>query len=263
MMAPVMLEDLAGGTATAHASAHTKGSWTTAIASTADDYDALFVILNTGTSGTTRGFIDIAVGGAGSEVVIASNLAIANLARLCVPFMLPVAIPAGSRVAVRGQNSTGGTAIAVYFTGVRGSLLGQPPGGVVSVLGVTTATTAVTTIDPGAVGSTYGSWVQLSASTPRDISAVLPVVTNLGNSAPQSVSPWFALDIGVGGAGSEVAVIAGYRFGSGSTGLFGPLPAWWVPVSIPAGSRVAARALSGVTDATDRLFGLALYTLTI
>ena len=40
-----------------------------------------------------------------------------------------------------------------------------------------------------------------------------------------------------------------------------PRAQMWYPVSIPAGSRVAARARAGTTDATDRTFDLILYAL--
>lgn len=261
---PGLFTDLpqVGSTVTAHASNNTKGSYTELVTSLGCDVSGLWIILNS-SSGTTRFLVDLAIGSAGSEVVIGPDLVISNGPRQAQWYHLPVSLPEGTRIAARCQSTTGGSAISVFVAGIRTGLQGPPAGGQIRSLCTDTATTDALHVDPGAVVSTYGPWVTANASLPADVVALFPVVTNLSNAAPTSQSATFKVDIGVGGAGSEVVIVDGLRFTSSTGGGFGPLPTMWLPVSVAAGSRVAVRGLAALTDATDRKFGIALYALTI
>jgi hypothetical protein len=62
------------------------------------------------------------------------------------------------------------------------------------------------------------------------------------------------MDIGVGSAGSEQVLLGDMDLSaSAGSDSIGPM-AIGVPVRIPAGTRLAVRAQSNITDATDRLF---------
>jgi len=91
------------------------------------------------------------------------------------------------------------------------------------------------------------------------------------NTAPSNAT-WM-VDIGQGAAGSEIGVggtsattgLVDLPFrlawdATSTAGAFGPYfgP---LPVSIPAGTRLAARAKCSITDATDRQITVALYGL--
>lgn len=245
-----------------HASAHTKGAWVTLDASTSFDADGIVIgthCLN-GNYGT---MVDVAIGAAAAEQTFLENFLVANCTELNQSIYVPIEIPAGSRIAARCQyGNAGPQSPQVSATLIRGGLLQPPPGGQVITLGAATGSTGGTSIDPGGSANTYGSWVQMSASTDSDIVALWPVVGNKGHTSPQYLGHGsFRLDVGVGAAAAEVAAISGLPFGSYTNALYSPPAQMWYPVSIPAGSRVAARARCGTTDATDRTFDLVLYAL--
>lgn len=230
-----------GTTVTGHASANTKGSYVELTASTAFDADGFLLVASTPTVAVDH-MLDIAVGGAGSEAVVLANLAVELYFTGGSPAVfIPVAIPAGSRVSARVQGSTGGAAIDIALVLVKGGLAGS--------VGLTTATTygADTTTSTGTLIPYSGSpntkdttWTQLSASTAGRTLAIL-VLAGLRGGA-NAASTTSLLDIGVGAAASEEAVVPNLLL-SLDTAIDRFFPgAFWIPVDIPDGSRLAARA---------------------
>lgn len=249
---------------TSSAVAHTKGSWADIVASTAFDADG--IILSSATlNGSFGHMLDVAVGAGGSEVIILENWLHATATQLGSSIFLPIALPAGSQIRARVAYG-GGSAFAIRcaVTLVRGGLLGPPAGGKVVTLGADTTDTGGKVIDPGGTINTYGAWAEIVASTADDIVGLWPVIGNRGNTAPVSVEMGsFRFDIGVGAAASEQLVAGPIPFGSYTNALYSQPPALWLPVTIPAGSRISARGMSSTNNATDRLFDLVLYALTI
>lgn len=121
-----------------------------------------------------------------------------------------------------------------------------------ATLGVTTAGTQITS---GAI-DTESSWTQLIASTARDAWGIL-VGFNRGavNAAVRSI----LCDIGIGGAGSEVALISNLIGNGGVNSNLGFHNARFFPLFIPAGTRISARVqtnvASHVLDVMIRLIG--------
>lgn len=103
------------------------------------------------------------------------------------------------------------------------------------------ATAAVTnkTATPSGTAHAKGSWAQIVASLGQDVS--LLVVRGNG-AATAGVERTAAIDIGVGGSGSEQVVLEGFDIGQSSGN-----PYWMIPINIPAGSRVAWRVQSSQT----------------
>lgn len=253
---------LLGGTFNSPAGANTKGSYVAAVASTAFDFDELLVTIGQ-PNAVVSGLVDIAVGGTGSEVAIAENILHGVDARGTSAISLPVPIPAGSRISARVQDSAGSGAWPIRMTGIRHSLWAAPAGGRIVTYGALTATSKGTQIDPGAVGSTYGAWAQITAATAEDIAALQVRISGNANAVPSASAVQFFLDVGIGAPGSEVGFIVGLPFGSQTSGWYAPNWNHWFPAGIPSGSRLAVRARSNITDATDRLFGVALYGLVL
>jgi len=251
-----------GQTVHGSASANTKGAWTELVTSTSQDADELWVGLASSSS-SFGWLVDIGVGAAGSEVTIAPDILVAQTGRLMKWFRIPLAVPAGSRIAARGQSTTGSINFQAIVHPVRSGLFAPPPGGKIRALCSNTADSGGLQIDPGAVANTYGSWAEVSSSLPADVAAIWLDLGNIQNTALTAQAPNFRLDIGIGGAGSEVTIFGPIRFGSDAAAQFGPLPSVWWPLSIPAGTRVAARARAALTDATDRKFDLTVHALTI
>lgn len=113
------------------------------------------------------------------------------------------------------------------------------------------ASTTGTTLTSGAA-NTKGSWTQLTASLASDC-CYIGIHTDPGASTS---SDQYAVDIGIGTAGSEVVIINNLIVDFSATS--GPLYAFLFPVCIPAGTRVAARcqciAASDVMDAFITLY---------
>lgn len=252
----------ASSTLTSPGSANTKGSYTELITSLPYDVDGLLILTGTN-SATNRFIIDIAVGGAGSEVVIFPDLLSNQMSRACTWVHLPVSLAAGTRVAGRCSASGAGLATTAFVHLVRGSLWSSPPAGRVVALGANVGTTRGVQIDPGGTINTLGAWFELSSAVPADIAAVMVVLANAGNSAPADNAGNFELQLGVGAAASEALVLGSLRFGSASPGLYGPIAPIWLPCPIRSGARLAARAQAPINDATDRLFDVVVYGLVI
>lgn len=164
-------------------------------------------------SANATGFYDIGIGAAGSEVVIASNIACgSNSSPSTSPYLfLPLFIPRGSRVSVRWQASgTGRTARPmVWFFGSKGSP-SWPVYQRAETFNANTATSTATTFTLGVSGA-EGTWADLPATT-KEYGAVIPVfqMNNDGGAAP-AATYYAHIDIGIS-----------------STQISGP---WWLSVN--------------------------------
>jgi hypothetical protein len=111
--------------------------------------------------------------------------------------------------------------------------------------GAVTATSMGTT--PATPGSahTKGAWTQLIASSAYD--AIGVIVQAFGDSSVGT----FLLDIGVGGSGSEVPVIENLHF-QRLASSYGGCGQPFIPLLIPAGTRVSMRLQASVTAAVPQ-----------
>jgi len=230
-----------GVSVTPSGTAWVDSSWVQVIASASADAVLTGIIVAQPGISNVDFEVDIGVGGAGSEVVIATvkGFFIDNLAYgpNLFPCILPIdAIPNGSRVAVRMRKSgtsvlTWSFAITYYLKPITGTLLvtASPllcvPTGAVGVSATANLSTWVS-----------GSWVELIASTASAI-----VVT--GVYAKNSLTGLqYEVDIGTGGAGSETTVHTVRCYNNNGDG--GPYMNWLRnPLdNIPSSTRVACRA---------------------
>lgn len=233
-----------------------KGSWVEAIASTSVTGEWLMVwaLRNVAGPANEDFLFDIGVGAAGSEVVVVPDFsaAVRGSAHMTSPLMLPLRIPRGSRVAVRGQNSGTVTRDFDMHVQVIGGGFKQAPGFTrCENFGADTTDTGGVSVDPGGTAHTKGAWSQLVASTPFNVHWATLCLGNQLNSA-RSLADWL-VDIGVGGAGSEGVIVPNLPIASEASQQVRPTFTTF-PVAIPAGSRVVVRAQCSIIDATDRIF---------
>jgi hypothetical protein len=251
------LSSSAGVVLTANSSANTKGSYTQIIASTATDCTTLVVWLDGTNSTGTHMSCDIAVGASGSEFILIHDLMLQPVGPYGSPQVIPLRIPAGNRVAARIQSTTGSDTVAFMCWIFDGEFISGEGFSIVDTYGFSSSTTKGTVIDPGGTGNTKGSWTQVVAATTADIAGIfLAMDVGSGGSTSNSV----AFDVGIGASGSETVIISnvGMRKGSSGTAMFPdffPL----IPISIPNGTRLAARAQSSITTSPARTFGLTIY----
>jgi hypothetical protein len=258
---PTTSTNASGGivTVTASATANVKGAYAALLSSTGMDYDGLLVMSGMQTTNVSY-LLDVAVGAASSEVILVDDLSQGAQNNLTEWFYIPVQIPSGTRIAARCQCSTLSSTMRVACVGVKGGWFAPPPGGSVVTWGAATSDSGGTPVDAGASAATFGAWAQLVASTAEAVKAVCLRTTPAGNNAAPSTGQW-VLQLGVGGAGSEVAVLNVPFLTGTAADNFGPMVQLWFPCSIPAGTRVAARVMSSVTDATDRIVDVVAYGL--
>lgn len=251
------LSGSSGKPVTSSASANTKGTWVELAASTTHDASAMLVWL-TNSLDLRDHLVDIGIGAASSETVLINNLfkGEATDLRGPNPYFFRVPVPKGARLSARNQCSTGSNLVTVHLQVFYGNY--SPGRGVVQTFGAETANSGGTAIDPGGTVDTKGSWVELSASTDHDISELVFGIGSRRNNGQQRSNALF--DVGVGAAASEQVILPDIQLGVNDLAdgyrpnTLGPFPA-----SIPGGSRVAVRAQSNTTNATDRLFDIVLY----
>lgn len=249
-----------GITITAAGAANTKGAWTTLLAATAAQADAIalsFVITSTG----ARDYlVDLGIGAAGSEVVIVPNVLVSNSTAsfIGVSALLPIRLAAGVRLAARCQSSAGAATLQVSGQLFAGGWPLANAATVCTAYGVSTGSTRGTSVDPGAVINTKGAYSQLTAATTAACTAVVVAIGSQQNGVRTNAN--HLVDIATGGAGAETVVIPNLVLVQDSVDdvvkpqLFGPFP-----LAIATATRIAARQQCSINDATDRLIDVAVY----
>jgi hypothetical protein len=247
-------------TLTASGSTNTKGTYpaTPHIASTARPSAWLLVDVSRVVSNSDF-LIDIAVGAASSEQVIVPNLPVSSNAFASMPgasWLLPVAIPAGSRLNARCQAATASAQLDVQLTLFAPMFGGERGLGRVEACGAVTATSRGTSVDPGGTNNTKGTPAELIAATSFPYKWVC---VSINHTNTQTVAISWTVDIMVGAGGSEVVVVPDLAVNDGSVGDTNPAIGLCFPCSIPAGSRVSARAQSSLNTSPDRLLEVVLH----
>lgn len=229
--------------------ANTKSAWQEVIASTTAR--AAFLIVeptNTGTSGRAVGYLlDVAIGAAGSEVPILSDLQVGMRLPTSGGFAapLPCDIPPGSRISARSQiNQADIPVTSTIHVSLHAPQVGAPPTGSRNKFDVSPVSPSKS---EGVFVGSNSTWVEVVASTPMPYRMLAVNIGGAGDpswsSAPTS---W---DLAVGPSGGEVVVASGVLSDTSSearallTGLN------WVCGQFPAGTRIAYRADIGATNA--------------
>ena len=236
------------GTALTYGGAlNTKGAWVQLVASTARDSQGFWVYVwpDTGATGFTS--VDIGIGAAASETVIAPDLFHGKQTLNCgmTRIFIPLSIPAGTRVAARAQTSVANQTPYVHISLCTGELAVH---GRATTYGFTAASTTGVTLDPGGSAYTKGSYAEIAASTSNDIKSFYVLMTGDGTDGGTSR---IALDVAVGAAASEVIIVPDHVAYSYTGGInevaLGPFYH-----AIPAGSRIAARVSATNATVTQR-----------
>jgi len=254
---PAVASQLMPGTQiTSGASASTKGAWSTLIAATA--FDSYFMFISLAGLGAPnnawRGAVDIGIGAATEEVIIADLLCggaagYGSTSGLNGPpktWAFPLYIPSGSRLAGRyaSDRTSFAAFLGIWLYGGHGS----PPfrvGTKVTTYGTGTVPGG-TAITPGASGA-EGAWTQIISATSEDHFAVFPSFQVNDGSATAKT---YGVDIGIGAA-TEEELASQYWYGTNANeaqgGPFPFMPTW---ADMPSGSRLCMRAqCNGALDA--------------
>lgn len=216
-------------------SANTKGSYVEIVASTGIDYDCILIHFYS-TEEQDSYLWDIAIGAAASEEIIIPDLSI-QCAWLGggdesaeTPYFFPVSIPAGTRIAVRGQCDTGNENSRVAITGFRGSFDGLPTGSYVAAHNINTANSKLTT------SASNGTWVELQSSLADDALGFYLSYHSTNSTNDWSDNSIAQSDVGVGAAASEETIQVSLLGGEDSNV---PMASGYYPMPIPAGTRIS------------------------
>lgn len=239
---------------TASTATNAKGGWAQITASSGNDAYGLVIELVVTTSGI-RFLIDLGIGAGGSEIVVVANMHWAigrDVERFVKPLILPIFIPAGTRIAGRCQASTASATSSIQVQLLTPGMYPSPMFGRATTYGAATADSGGTAIDPGATANTKNTPVQITASTTDPIKAMMICIGNDANAGEGTGN--FLCDIMVGAAAAEQVVTLDLHFRTDAAGDSKVPQYFFVYGDIPSGTRLSARGASSVTDATDRLF---------
>lgn len=243
-----------GTTLTAGGSPNTKGAYVELTSSTTHDANWCIVYL-TSQNAVSQGYlVDVAIGSATEEVIIPDLSCWGKANSGWNPYMFPIFVPRGSRLAARCQCNVASGTINITVQLISGALSSGAPSGIVSAYGSTIASIG-TNIDPGASAHTKSSWVEISSATTRDHNWLV-ASARFGDSVISGATNWM-FDIGIGAA-TETVLISDAIISSETAADFPQTVFHW-PIFIPAGSRLTARVQSSVTTDGDRDIWLKLY----
>lgn len=187
---------IAWGTTVTSGAANTKGSFAQLISSASFDVWGFTIgIVNNSLNNAVRNWlIDIAVGGAGSEQVIVSNLlatATASAQSILggpVLYWFPIFIPKGVRISCRAQCSNAATTLsaAIFLQGGPQS----PPWPVfvgADGIGINVSTSSGTPLTAGSTG-TESAWTSVGSATSKQYFAIQPMVQTDTNIAMNNLT---------------------------------------------------------------------------
>lgn len=246
------------GTTLGVSATNTKGSWVQLSASTAFDAEGILVTIGGSVAGSPSQLIDIGIGSAGNERIVVPDLLISNRLGHPQSIWLPIRIKGGSRLAARAQSTATANVPKITVTIMSANPSGLPGFDRMTAYGIATGDSGGTNPDPGGTANTKGSYTQIVASTTNEMKAMLLALSARANSAMTDAGWLF--DFAIGAGGSERIVLPDQWAGA-QTASDVITPSFVGPIacSIPAGTRLAVRCQSSITDATDRLLDTAWY----
>ena len=232
-----------------------KGSWTEIIASTSSNSTFLILEFNESLAGVLRDFlIDIGVGAAASEQVLVADIQQQSKSDFNNGqfFYIPVQLASGTRLSIRTQTNSAATDarfIIYLFSGTFQSSSGYAKTTAYGLSGEDG-----TAVDPGGTANTKGSWTEITASTSERINEMTILVSGNTNGAQANGTALY--DVAIGGSGSEVIILENLYAASSSFEV--SKASINIKQKIPAGTRIAIRMQSTITDATDRVFSFSV-----
>jgi hypothetical protein len=252
------------GTTVTTGAANTKSaSWVQIIASTAFSASGLLVQL-TDQAAAGDFLVDIAVGGAGSEVVIAANLGCSSgtgsISR-GANYFIPINIPAGSRLSAKSQSNLATATVRVIMN-LWGQGFAPSPGlSRVETLGAVTASSRGTPFDPQSTtpntkgtadpGSAAGGGYFTIGTSTFPYKYIILGFLGVGSGSAVRLSASWLVDVTIGASGSRTTLIPNLQLQSSTTddtvvpNCIGPFP-----VDLPAGTVLGIRAQCTITTAT-------------
>lgn len=238
------------GTTISSTTAATYGSWVELKASTGIEATHLIVTI-ADPNGADQIDVDIGIGAAGSELVIAEALfmrADGYVRNNGMTYSIPLRVPAGVRVAARMRGAAASRSCKVAVL----ALAGDSPFGSFQKMEAIGGTYTVTT---GYTAHTKGAWAQIVAAS--KYYKALHVVWGLIDYASNQTSTSL-MDIGIGASGSEIVTIpdlhaTAHNLPGASHNTY---QSAFIPGALPANTRMSYRGQVSAGNALRYMFML-------
>jgi hypothetical protein len=205
--------------------------------------------------------LDLAIGAGGAEQIIVANMTASSgtgSVSRASNYFFPVSIPAGTRLSVKVQSVGASQVLRTSVVLLKNGFLASSPLSRITTYGADTSDSGGVSIVPDTGAGTKGVWAVIDAATANPMRGFVLGLGNGVNTA-RTTTTWM-IDVGVGGAGSEVVVISDLMACAGSTeDTVTPIAFPFIPCSIPAGVRLVVRASCQTADATDKLLDAIIY----
>jgi hypothetical protein len=238
------------------------GSYATVIANTPSDAAAIIVSVESNATANTgiQVSIKISVGASGSEEDFIRDLIVycPVFSYYSHNYFFPVGIPAGTRIAAASLSPANTDAAYVSIILLDGAFTQLE--GCAGVDSIGQKGGKGTTLTSGSA-NTKGSYTQIIGSTLRDYIGFVLAIDGNNATITLAASTGLLIDIAIGASGSELNILTNYFVGlqtnsslvvNGTNGS----PSPFIPIPIPAGSRLSARMQS--TNASQA-FNITLY----
>lgn len=217
-----------GTTVTASATANTYGAWTELIASTSFDVSCIAARSNTNATGVNSGSVtEFGIGAAGSEVALFAFASGSHTAS--TNFIVPIAIPSGTRIAARLQSVGSSLTSGIRVNPIK-TFGDFASASTVDVYGVNLTTSRGVNI------ATSNAWTEITSSTTRNYRGLI-LLPSAANATLATENPVFRL--GTGASGSET-IIAYMRITSNvNEQILYPGITFYYAGHVPAGTRLS------------------------
>lgn len=237
------------------ASANTMGSIVELDASTEYVASSIIVTLSGfSATGIVSFLFDIMIGAGGSEEVLIEGIhaesGASTSAQSVAVYEFPIKIPQGSRISARCQSDTAATDGVRLYVQLVSPTFSSPRGyGKCVSHGFDKVNTNGTAIDPGSVGSTKGSYVELATTSDGYNGFIISIGANQNDA--QGNGTWY-FDIAIGSAGNEEVIVPDiFHLGGSNEMVFSG--ALFYNINVPSGTRISARCQSSQTNSVDRV----------
>lgn len=233
---------------TSSASTNTKGAFVEILSAANNLTDSCFieVIFNANSPiSTSDNFVDIAIGGAGSEEVIINNIFTQSSFTDYNSLRLPISIPAGQRISARSQASSGSTICNVRIKLYNCNFKSNIGYSEVIAIGATEASTSGVLVS-FVTANVFSGWVEVTAATSNNFSGIAVASHRGSGSWTNGVVTY---ELGLGSAGNEISIIGEQMLpvSASETGTNLLSDTYMIP--IPEGSRLSIRATANSTGA--------------
>lgn len=236
-----------GNTVAKTGSQNVKGAWTQITASAGVSIEQCHISLSNGGGARQRFLVDVAVGAAGAETALLSNMAWdceSGVLNRRFSLNAPIRLKEGERVSFRAQSDMTATTCATIGISLRSTpFFNLPSMDDWDTYGADTATSL------GVVVTQANTWSEIAASTRRDARWLMIYLS--GNSHTVNRNYETSVTFGIGASGSEIPMFffTAYTIGNGLPNSgFNP-KCVSIPCNIPAGTRIAMKvdtqAISG------------------